>query len=302
MTNLARKLTDETLQDKTVCAEIRCSVIGTRRRVSTSQIETDADRTMVHVGKDILDSDDLCAIRNLDQKLRLDLNRVAVQSRLLRGGIYIVPIALIETVEQMVSDAQAERARLVDKFLDAYPSLVAIAKTKLGSLYDPTDYPSVETVRAAFRMTFNYVSLNVPDSLQGISGALFERERVKAERKWAEAAQEIRDALRESFKTMVAHLAAKLADNPDGSRNRLHESSVAKFESFLELFEKRDVTNDDDLRKLVTKARKIMKGVNVDDLRSDEDVRNVTRAAFDTLLPEIDKAIVKSGRRIRFED
>ena len=45
--------------------------------------------------------------------------------------------------------------------------------------------------------------LTVPTTLQGISAALFDREREKASAKWNEAGAEIRDALREVSRAVV---------------------------------------------------------------------------------------------------
>lgn len=51
---------------KTVCIKVRLSTMGNTRKVSTSQIEADADKALLRVSKQLLDSMELKAIRQFE--------------------------------------------------------------------------------------------------------------------------------------------------------------------------------------------------------------------------------------------
>ena len=50
------------LAKKTVCIKVRLSTMGNTRKVSTSQIEADADKDLLRVSKRLVDSAELKAI------------------------------------------------------------------------------------------------------------------------------------------------------------------------------------------------------------------------------------------------
>ena len=50
---------------------------------------------------------------------------------------------------------QNEFNRLVDSFMVSYPQLVSDARTRLGSLYDPAEYPPTTDVRLSFGVEFD---------------------------------------------------------------------------------------------------------------------------------------------------
>ncbi len=58
------------LARKTVCIEVRLSTMGNTRKVSTSQIEADADKDLLRVSKHLLDSAELKAVGRFDGESR----------------------------------------------------------------------------------------------------------------------------------------------------------------------------------------------------------------------------------------
>ena len=58
------------LARKTVCIKVRLSTMGNTRKVSTSQIEADADKDLLRVSKHLVDSAELKAIGRFDGEIR----------------------------------------------------------------------------------------------------------------------------------------------------------------------------------------------------------------------------------------
>src|SRR5439155_19108495 len=58
------------LARKTVCIKVRLSSMGNTRKVSSSQIEADADKDLLRVSKQLVDSAELKAINRFDGEIR----------------------------------------------------------------------------------------------------------------------------------------------------------------------------------------------------------------------------------------
>ena len=55
-------------------------------------------------------------------------------------GIHLLPLGLLETVDEKLGEFKEKRGALVDEFLAAYPRLCQEAAGRLRTLYNPADY------------------------------------------------------------------------------------------------------------------------------------------------------------------
>lgn len=288
------------LARKTVCIKVRLSTMGNTRKVSTSQIEADADKDLLRVSKHLLDSAELKAIGRFDGEIRRSLYNICLPFEI---GIHLLPISAIEPVEQRLRKFAEDRKELVKAFLAAYPSLCQDASKRLRGLYNPADYPPVQEIEREFGFAWQYVSFGVPDQLKGISQDVWEQERDKAARRMAEASSEIQLVLRESMAKLVQHMADRLKTGEDGKPLRFKESTVSNLLEFLTNFEFRNVTDDAELQGLVSQARGLLQGVDADDLRSTGDLRTRVQTGMAELAGQLDTMLTKGGaRKFRFDE
>ena len=137
------------LAKKTVCIKVRLSTMGNTRKVSTSQIEADADKDLLRVSKRLVDSAELKAITRFDGEIRRFLYNICLPFEI---GIHLLPIAALETVEHRLRQFAEDRRQLVEAFLSAYPSLCQDAAKRLRGLYNPADYPRARRSRTRVRL------------------------------------------------------------------------------------------------------------------------------------------------------
>lgn len=288
------------LARKTVCIKVRLSTMGNTRKVSTSQIEADADKDLLRVSKHLLDSAELKAIGRFDGEIRRYLYNICLPFEI---GIHLLPVAALEVVEQRLRQFRTDRENLVQAFLAVYPNLCLDASKRLRGLYNPADYPPAEDVARQFGFSWQYVSFGVPEQLRGISQEVWEQEREKAAQRMAEASSEIQLVLRESMAKLVQHMADRLKDGPDGKPLRFKESTVSNLVEFLENFEFRNVADDQELQALVVQARSLLQGVGSEDLRTTADLRAKVQEGMSTLAAQLDTLVTRSGgRKFRFEE
>jgi hypothetical protein len=288
------------LARRTVCIKVRLSTMGNTRKVSTSQIEADADKDLLRVSKHLLDSAELKAIGRFDGEIRRFLYNICLPFEV---GIHLLPIAAIEAVEQKLHQFAEQRQELVKSFLLGYPALCQDAAKRLRGLYNPADYPPVSDVGREFGFSWQYVSFGVPDQLKGISQEVWQQEREKAAQRMAEASSEIQQVLRETMAKLVQHMAERLKVGADGKPVRFKETTVSNLVEFLANFEFRNVTDDAELQGLVNQARTLLQGVEADDLRSTGELRARIQAGMEGLASQLDTMLTKSGsRKFRFDE
>jgi hypothetical protein len=282
------------LARKTVCIKVRLSTMGNTRKVSTSQIEADADKDLLRVSKHLLDSAELKAIGRFDGEIRRFLYNICLPFEV---GIHLLPISAIEAVEQKLRQFAEQRQELVKSFLVAYPALCQDAAKRLRGLYNPADYPPASDVEREFGFSWQYVSFGVPDQLKGISQEVWQQEREKAAQRMAEASSEIQQVLRATMAKLVQHMAERLKVGADGKPVRFKETTVSNLVEFLANFEFRNVTDDAELQGLVNQARTLLQGVDADDLRSTGELRARVQAGMEGLASQLDTMLTKSGSR-----
>ena len=289
------------LTASTVFLKTRFGIIGNSRKVSGADVlETDADKALLRVSKQLLDSPELEAIKQADTKMRSWLYNACLPYDL---GVQLLPKKSVEAARSKMAAYRAERAELVEAFIAAYPGLLEKASAQLGSLYNANDYPTVEQVRAKFSFGWQIVTFEVPESLKEISEAAFNEEKQKQEATFKAAAEEITALMRQTMFDLVSHLESRLTPGDDGKQKILKESAVKNLQEFLTTFDIKNVTNDKELEAIVQKARALVEGTSAATLRSSDAFREQIRAGMasvkDSLAGMVEE---KAGRKFRDEE
>ena len=298
-----------TLNARTIAVQLEIKKLGVRKKVAPTvikvrdQAEDKTDPDALRVSKELISCDQYDAIVTLDSAFRSRLMKRALPS-MLRRGVYLVPIDLIEKIDREIRIYQQTRAMLVDQFVQAYGAAVQDAKTRLSTLFDPSDYPPAEDVRAAFDVRVQYVSFDVPANLERLSATVFERERSKLQASMQSAADEVRTYLRKGLLDLVAHLHERLTPDPaTGKPKIIQERTVEGFQDWLSLFEYRNVTDDAELEQLVKKCRQALDGADAPSLRKDDKYREQLSAEMAGVKESLGKMIVdRPARKFAWDD
>ena len=288
--------------DRSVAFSLSFSAPGNRRKVKSEQYQVDADKSMTNMSKDLIDSEEFESILSARRKVAGWVKRRALPS-LFRDGVYLVPLDLVQTIEQRLDDFQNEDSGNVEAFMRVYPERVEDARGRLRGLFNPADYPSESQVKASFKVSWSYVSLGTPDSLKRVSVELWEKEKAKTEQQWADAASEITSALRVGFAGLVKHLVERLTPDTAGEVKRFKGSTVENLREFLSLFDSRNIMEDGELAALVEKARAVLGFASASSIKDSRLTREKILDGFqgiqDALTPLVESA---GGRRIVLED
>lgn len=290
------------LMSKTVALIVTFSSVGNQKKVSSSQVEVDADKEWIRVSKTLLECDEYDAIGHLDSEIKSWLDSRALPS-LLKRGIYLLPIPMVQEADAKLKDFAEQRRYLVEKFVSVYKVHVKEARARLRELFSESDYRSSMQIRGDFNLSWQFTSFNTPASLQQISKELFEQEKQKAEATWRDAATSIEQMLLSNLSEMVNHLVEKLTPGEDGKKKVFRNSMVSNMQEFLANLNMRNVTDNAQLKALSDQAKKLIVGVEAQQLRDEEGLRDSIRNGFDKIKSKLDDLVeVKPKRAISLEE
>jgi len=298
------------LQKDAICLSLKLGMLRTRRRVDTAMIQTDAEPEMVHVSKDILESVQLQAVAQYRGSITRYLKARCLPSPF-RSGVYLIRLPLVEEVMKYLEAAEVRDRELVAAFIAFYEGVYAqrhaddnAMRAKLGSLYKVSDYPTPQKVKDTFQFKVQLLELSTPGSLRTIDRALYEHEAAKMQNVWEGARQQITQVLLVEFRKLTARMSEKLREvGPDGRPKTFRDSLVGNLQEWLDLFEKRDLSNDEELIKLVNQARAMVSGLKPDVIRESKTLKNEIAEEMQKITAQLDQAIVeRPGRRIELDE
>ena len=288
--------------DRAVNLTVYIGGISNTKRVSSAMVEVDAEKDRIAVSKRLLESPELKVLSKFDGEIRQYLYKLSLPS-ILKAGVYLIPMTLVPQVESKMKDFALKRKQLVEDFLAAYPQRKSEAAAELRGLFNESDYPTEAQIRKAFTFEWQYLNFGTPGKLNEISAAFFEEQQSKMQAKVAEAANEMRDALRVGLQELTSHLAERLAPGEDGGKKIFRDTAVKKVKEFLELFDAKNITDDAALTTLIAKSRAVLDGVDPNSLRKNDALRSTVQAGMADIAKQLDGLLTDAPtRHIVFEE
>jgi len=288
----------QSLAEATVVLNLELGRVSNRRRLSSSTdaVETEIDRDMLHLSIDLFDAEELRKCWNFLYALKARIRAFTVPS-FLRGGMYLVKVEGVETVEAMLTEAQQEFLPLVQAFAEVIDERREESKERLGPAYDAGLYPSADQVISAFSVSWRWLSLSTPSSLKRISKAFFERERQKADENFQMAIEGINKMLASEAKKLVEHAIERLTPDEDGKAKQFKANSFNNITQFLEKFSFRNIGSSEELTQQIERMRGLMDGVSPEDVRTSDKLREDLSKGFERVAVSLDKLIVAKPTR-----
>ena len=286
------------LFDKAVIIRISLTSFGLSRRLNPELLGVDSrvSPRMLRLNKILLESDLLVQISELDGEIRRFVASQCLLSNLFKGGAYLCPLGLVSSVDESLRDYYRKRNRLVEELVSQYDNLKERVKVKLGPLYNADDYPSKAVFHYSYSMKWYYMEIEAPhrflnnDFIKRFDEAI--REEIES----------VRLGLREAFSSLVSHLTDRLGSKPDGSRKKFKDATIDNLVEFISLFKHKNITDDNDLESLVSKAESILSGIDPETLRSSDNTRNILCRQFKKLQGKLDSLIESvPSRKITIE-
>ena len=213
------------------------------------------------------------------------------------NGMVFVPKDLINTVDEKLDDFKIKFIDAVMNFSKEYSDLRGTAKTYLGELFNEIDYPV--DIGSKFNFNWRFIILDVPNGdTKLLAPEVYAREKEKFIQTMEEARGMAIDALREEFSQMVGRITERFTQTGNGKPKIFKNTTIDGFYEYFQTFKDRNIFHDDELTSLVNRAQDILNGNNVDQIRSNETLKEDIRYGMSNIEGELDKLFNRPRRKI----
>lgn len=206
------------------------------------------------------------------------------------GSMRLLPTFRLEQFKKEYAQHEENFAKLLDAFVDAYPSLVSDAAFKQGDMFDRSEYPDVKDVRRKFRISL--VTATVPSGdfrSGGIAQALADDLKQHYERQTQEIIQRVMgDAASQlvEYASRLRNACIEVQADDEGKvkRKRIYETTVNQAKGMVDLLRNFNLTGDPALEDARMKLEQTLDGVSLEDLRESPSVRAQVKDGLDDIL------------------
>lgn len=272
--------------------------MGTQKTLSFEQRARaaeafDAEGTSLSAGKKLLDTKHAAFRVVTAVRGKADGYWKALTLPFPEPGVRLIKHDALDDFADRMADFKIE---LDDAALDLdrhYGELKRAASERLGSLYNPADYP--ETLVGLFGLAWDFPNVEPPDYLLRLSPGLYESERARVAERFEEAVRLAEQAFAEEFARLVAHLCERVSD--DGEPKVFRDSAVTNLVDFFERFRSMNVRSNDELDMLVAQAQRAVRGVGPQDLRDGVGLRREVANGLARVQSSLDAMLIERPRR-----
>ena len=239
-----------------------------------------ADKGVANVFKKILgDNDELEAVSKFVGMTRNKHTSMTMPwsdsgSRLLTTAQYF-------DYHQEMTSRQQTFNDLVDTFLQVYPFLIAGAQAKIGSLWRPNEYPTLDQVRQKFAFRLAYDELpdggNTGDWRLDLPHEAMESVRNNSANNHQLRLKGAMDSIWHRLHDNLTKLVRQLDVNDEGKGNRLHHTVFGRAVELTEMLGTCNVTGDSQMEAMRRQLEEALHGTNVDQFKKSPTFREETR-------------------------
>lgn len=297
------KTNTKSVLDLTTCLLLRFHKTGIIRKGNIAKIQTEANKQRLGLNKKILSSTNYDQLLLIARDCRRYSKRRQIPGSPFAEGTHLVPLPLVDDLNDKISNATQAYNRFADLFVEEYPTLLAEARVELKDQFEPSNYFDVSTQsgRAVLRSRF-WVERRwfdwSPTNESKVSSAIAFQERQRQTNEIQDMALQVKAALRMGLKKLIDHLVERLTPGPGGSRKQFAPTTVTKVVDFLELFSARNVVGDSELALLAKQAEEILSGQTIADIKANEEIAAVVATKMTDVKGLLDKLVQDMPERM----
>jgi hypothetical protein len=210
-------------------------------------------------------------------------------------GIRLIGRREVGAFNLQMTSLKQELAEAVVELNRHYAQLRDAARQRLGSLYNPLDYPA--SLDGLFDMTWDWPSVEPPSYLRQLSPALYEQESTRVRQRFEEAVQLAEQAFLEELSRLVSHLTERLSGSEDGRPKVFRDSAVENLTEFFQRFRALNIGSSEQLDELVEQAQRVVRGVEPQALRDNTSLRQRIGTQLSGVQSVLDGLLVDRPRR-----
>ena len=295
-----QKTPAERLHDTTAALRVSFTWFGTRKTLTPEQKSQAAESfgaegQFLTAGKKLLDTKHP-AFRTLGGvKHAIVSYWRGVSLPFPEPGVRLIRQPDIGSVQMQLTTLRQELIEAVLQLDQHFESLKASARERLGTLFNPADYP--DSLRSLFDVTWDFPNVEPPSYLQQLSPDLYRQESQRVAARFDEAVQLAETAFLEELARLVSHLTERISGSDDGQPKVFRDSAITNLTEFFQRFRELNVRSNVQLDDLVEQSQRIVRGVEPQTLRDNETVRQHVATQLSAVQSVLDGLMVDRPRR-----
>ena len=243
-------------------SETATDVVATQQVADANQVSPGSGRYI----KRLLNKKACEDVRRLGQDARKAHNDLTMPWD--DQGTRLLPIKAYEKYKQKIHELMERRQEATNRLIYKYQDHIAQAQLELGSLFNPTDYPTTDQLRKAISMDWEFGE--VPDG-QHFRADLPEHERIRIQKEIEDrVAARIDHGLEDLFRRVgkaVSAASERMKDSTDGSDKLFKNTLLTNLNSIVENIPLLNVTGNPVLDEMARQLTEAMAGLQPDHLR-----------------------------------
>jgi hypothetical protein len=289
------------LRRQTAAVRVSFTWFGTRRKVTSDQRDEmarpfDAESDSISASKKLVNTKhpQFRALTKIKGQIKAYWEDNSLPFP--EDGVRLIKQSALNDFEANMGSLRDDLALAVHALAEHYEELREEAKRRLGSLFDPGDYPA--SLDGLFAVSWDYPSVEPPDYLLELNPQLYEQERQRVTQRFDEAVRLAEQAFATEFSTIVTGLCESLAGRREnGEAKTLKEGAIRSTLEFFERFKSLRIGDSTALDALVDQAQDAIRGVSAKALRVNGDVRVTVAEQLGAVRQQLEALVVEKPRR-----
>ena len=211
------------------------------------------------------------------------------------SGIRLIRGDAVEEFNSSLLGFQEQLGAAVVELDNHYWDLKEAARTRLGSLFDHEDYPS--SLSAEFKISWDFPSVETPDYLRRLSPEIYRRECERVQSQFTKSVELATQMFQDQLAELVEHLVERLSSDESGKQKTFRDSTIQNLNSFFDRFKHLNIGSDEGLSDLIAKAQSVIQGVQPQQLRDNEVLRQQITTQMSAVQASLDGMMVDRPRR-----
>ena len=200
------------------------------------------------------------------------------------SGTRLVPTKSFFDISHELAGHEAEFDRLVAQFVSNYAVKISSQAFKLGKLFDPSEYPTVDSITHKFALRYHFTPVpEAGDFRVDIPAQAAEQLKAKFE---AATSTRVREAMQEPWNRLyeeVQHIRDKMIDKEDGKPQKLYQSMLDNALGLCTTLKALNIMDDPDLEAARRALELSLTDVDIKSLRESPEMRNSIITKMDEL-------------------
>jgi hypothetical protein len=210
-------------------------------------------------------------------------------------GMRLIKQEGVETFNARMVGYRQELTDAVENLDRHFDQLKSAARERLGSLFNPADYPL--TLVGLFGVEFDFPSVEPPEYLLRLNPRLYEQEQNRMSQRFDEAVRLAEEAFVAEFSKLVSHLSERLTAGVDGEKKIFRDTALSNLTEFFQRFRHLNVRSNADLNRLVETAQSVLAGNDPQKVRDSSSLRQQITTQLAAVQASLDQMLVDQPRR-----